>query len=709
MAKSSIFQNREISWLNFNSRVLQEALDDDTPLIEKIRFMGIYSNNLDEFFRVRVATLRRIEQLESRNAAPTKHELVKTIKEINQFDKKKQKEFVGIFNGLIEQLADSGIYMLSDQNLTPEQGNFVKRYFHEHVRPRLFPIMFTNLQSLSLIDSSLYLAVILNSDKLKEVEQYALIEVPSGMLPRFLVLPEVNGKKYFILLDDIIRYCLHEIFSVFDYSGFQAFAIKITRDAELDIDNDISKSFLEIMSESVKQRGSGLAVRFTYDRQMPETLLKKLLEKFGLKKSDSIIPSGKYHKFRDFISFPNFGCKHLEFPILAPVNHPDLSSEHSMLKRIKQKDLLIHYPYQSFQHLIDLLREASMDPNVRAIKMTLYRLASESSIVNALINGVRNGKEVTVFLELQARFNEEANIYWSERMQQEGVRVIQSMPGFKVHSKLLLIRRKEEKNKNVYYCGIGTGNFNETTARIYTDTTLFTANKAIADEVNTVFHLFDSKYSTPRFKNLLVSPYTMRSGFTRLIENEIKNAKQGKEAWMVLKLNSLADEKIIRKLYSASQAGVKIKLIIRGICMLIPGIKSLSENIEAISIVGRYLEHSRVYVFCNGGNPKFYLSSADWMVRNFDFRIEVATPVYDNSLQKELMKILNLQMADNSKARIISGDSVNEYVDREPEDVKIDSQIEIHELFKHIHPIQKPKKQENKSSLLGSQNTKRNR
>ncbi|HOW30216.1 MAG TPA: polyphosphate kinase 1 [Bacteroidales bacterium] len=681
--KKAYILNRELSWLQFNARVLQESVDPDTPLLEKIKFLGIYSNNLDEFFRTRVATLNRMTGMNKKLYGDVSINPKKTLKEINLIDKQKQVEFQGIFRSIVHELAKNNVFILNERELTKEQGEYVSAYFQENVRSKLFPIMLGNLRKATLDDRSLYLAVVLQVRNNADRERYALIEVPVGPLPRFLRLPDQEDKKYIILLDDIIRYCLDDIFSVFGFNVFRAYAIKFTRDAELDIDSDISKSFLEIMSESLKQRDVGSPVRFTYDRHMPEKLLNILLAMLQITKRDTVLPSGRYHNFRDFMHFPDLEIPGATFEKWPPLSHPALSGKESIFSRIRKTDIMVHYPYQSFHHIIDLLREASIDPQVRAIKMTLYRVASSSNVVNALINAARNGKEVTVFLEVQARFDEEANIFWAEKMQEEGVRVIQSIPGFKVHAKLLLIRRHEIDEKNVYYAGISTGNFNETTAKIYADSTLFTANKEIASEVNTVFHLFDSKYSIPRFKHLVVAPFAMRNFFIRLINNEIRIAKKGREAWIILKLNSLADEKIVRKLYEASQSGVKIKLIIRGICVLIPGVPGLSDNIEAISIVDRYLEHARVFVFCDGGDNKYFISSADWMVRNFDNRIETACPVYDKALQQELMKMLQIQWSDNSKARFLGEKNTNEYRDRETGEQKIQSQFETYAFFRN--------------------------
>ncbi|HPT03176.1 MAG TPA: polyphosphate kinase 1 [Bacteroidales bacterium] len=681
--KKTLTVNREISWLHFNARVLQEAIDPDTPLLEKIKFLGIYSNNLDEFFRTRVATLNRMSGINKKLYGEVNISPRKTLKEISLIDKQKQIEFQGIFRTIVHELAKNNLFILNEKELTKEQGEFVSAYFQENVRPQLFPIMLGNLKAASLDDRSQYLAVVLQVRNNPEKERYALIEVPVGPLPRFIRLPEEGEKKYLILLDDVIRYCLGDIFPVFGYNLFRAYTIKFTRDAELDIDSDISKSFLEIMSESLKQRDVGSPVRFTYDRHMPEPLLNQLLSRMQISKRDTVLPGGRYHNFRDFMNFPDPGIPQLTFEKWPPLPHPALSGKESIFSCIRKGDIMVHYPYQSFHHLIDLLREASIDPQVRSIKMTLYRVATSSNVVNALINAARNGKEVTVFLEVQARFDEEANIFWAEKMQEEGVRVIQSIPGLKVHAKLLLIRRHEPGEKNVYYAGISTGNFNETTARVYADSTLFTANKEIASEVNAVFHLFDSKYSVPHFRHLVVAPFSMRSHFIRLINNEIRNARKGKEAWMLLKLNSLADEKIVKKLYEASQSGVNIRLIVRGICILVPGVAGLSENIEAVSIVDRYLEHTRIFVFCDGGSNKYYISSADWMVRNFDNRIETACPVYDKSLQQELMSMLQIQLRDNAKSRYLGEKNINEYKEREPGKEKIQSQQELYNYFRN--------------------------
>lgn len=672
--------NRETSWLEFNGRVLQEAEDKSTPLIERIKFLGIFSNNLDEFYRVRVATLNRMMDYNQRSGEGFNPKRI--LKEINRIDKEQQKDFSRIFRGIVRELAQEGIFIINEKQLNAEQGVYVRKFFNDNVRGLLFPIMLNNLKSASLVDKSIYLALKLESSSNQIPRQFAVIRVPSKPLSRFVSLPSVDNHKYIILLDDVIRYCLDEVFSMFGYDVYNAYTFKFTRDAELDIDSDVSKSFLEIMTESLKQRKLGAPVRFIHDKTMPAELLNLLKSKLDISEADTLSKSGRYHNFKDFMSFPDVGRPDLLFTKVQPLEHRKLPRFESILSTLRQQDIMLHYPYQSFHYIIDLLREASIDPQVRAIKMTLYRVASDSKVVNALINAARNGKAVTVFMELQARFDEEANIYWAEKMQEEGVKLIQGIPGFKVHSKLLLIRRKEG-NKNVYYANVGTGNFNEQTALVYADDSLLTSDPDITSDVNSVFHLFESKFNPPKFRKLIVAPFHMRNFFIRMINNEIKIAKSGKEAWCIVKLNNLVDDKIVKKLYQASEAGVKIKIICRGTCTLVPGVKGQSENIEVISIVDKFLEHSRVFVFCNGGKEKYFISSADWMVRNLDNRIEVACPIEDTSLQLELKTMLLIQLKDNTKARFVNYPVVNEYKERDKLP-KIRSQEAIYDYLKRI-------------------------
>lgn len=681
MAKqTSKYINREISWLDFNERVLQEAMDETTPLIDRVKFLGIFSNNRDEFFRVRVATQRRVLNFEKKNDIRGTN-VASILEDIANIVEAQELRFNATWEKIIMKLEEENIFLLDENNLSKEQGEFVQQFFSEKVRPILFPLILDNYSNLNTLkDATIHLAIDLKSEKEKVKRQFALIAVPTDKISRFIILPEQKNKKHIILLDDVIRYCLGDIFSIFGFDDIKAYTIKFTRDAEMDIDNDVSKSFLELMSESVKQRKKGEPVRFVYDEKIPEDLLKVLMKKFNISKRDNVRAGGRYHNFKDFMGFPDMGRSDLRYPPSPPLPHPELPPNKSIIDVIREKDVMLHYPYQSFQYIIDLLREASIDPHVRAIKMTFYRAAHGSSVMNALINAARNGKQVTVFMELQARFDEEANIYWTNKLQEEGVKIIQTIPGFKVHSKLIQIRRKE-RGENVYYANISTGNFNESTAKVYADDSLLTGNQDITTEVNKVFHLFESKFIMPTFDNLVVAPFNIRNFFMEMLDNEIENAKAGKEAWAILKMNSISDKKITRKLYEASQAGVKLKMIVRGICILIPGIPDFSDNIEAFSIVDKYLEHSRVYVFCNGGENKYYIASADWMPRNFDHRVEVVCPILDKNIQKELMDMLQIQLKDNVRSRYLGKDNMNQY--RKTDDPKPHrAQFEIYDYLK---------------------------
>jgi polyphosphate kinase len=679
--KKERFINREVSWLHFNERVLQEAMDERNPIIERLKFLGIFSNNRDEFFRVRVATIKRMALLDSSKRSKFGDDPDVLLKEIQEIVAEQEKKFTDTFKKIKKELEKQNIVFLDENNLNEEQGKFVFKFFHDEVRPFLFPIMLSNLESPDFLrDNTIYLALELKDSSGEKEDDYAIVIVPTDDVSRFVPLPG-RDKKYLMFLDDVIRFAIGEIFNPFGYDLIKGYTIKFTRDAELDFDNDVSKSFIELMSESIKRRKKGLPVRFVYDEDIPDSLLKKLTKKLQISEVDNIRGGSKYHNFRDFMSFPKIGSKHLINPKTVPLNHVLLPRNKSILEAIKKQDILLHYPYQSFQYIVDLLREAAIDPKVKAIKMTFYRAARNSNVMDALINAARNGKNITVFLEIQARFDEEANIYWIEKLTDEGVKIIKTLPGFKVHSKLLLIRRKEE-DENIYYANISTGNFNESTAKVYSDDSLLTANQDIAREINTLFHLFESPYNPPKFKHLLVAPYYIRNSFIRLINKEIKISKEGKEAWAIIKLNSITDKKIVKKLYAASRAGVKIKIICRGICILVPQVKKLSENIEVISIVDKYLEHSRLFVFGNGGHPKYYLASSDWMVRNLDHRFEVACPVYDENLQREIMDILKIQLSDNVKARFVNLSENNIYKPVTGNEPLVRSQVAIYDYLK---------------------------
>ncbi|MDA3893878.1 MAG: polyphosphate kinase 1 [Salinivirgaceae bacterium] len=674
--------DREISWLSFNERVLQEASDTKNPLTERIKFLGIFSNNQDEFFKVRVATINRLIELKEEKSEEGKdyHE---TFKAIISTVKDQQKKFSNIYNQLKIELNQENIFIVNEKELDDEQGEFVRAHFRKKVRHNLFPLMLRSYKSSQyLADRSIYLAIMIGRSDAPEKDAYAIMEVPTASVNRFLILPEKDGKKFIIILDDVIRYCLDEIFARFKYDTFKAYTFKFTRDAELDIDNDVSKSFLEVMSESLLQRKSGTALRFVYDREMPEELLNGLTAKLRITDKDHLDEGGRYHNFKDFMRFPNLGGPELENEIATPVPHKNIPEGYRIMRAIRKKDIMLHYPYQSFHYIVELLREASIDAKVKSIKMTLYRVSNPSNIINALISAARNGKQVTVFLELQARFDEEANIYWSGKLQEAGVNVLTGIPGLKVHSKLILITRKEGTS-NRMYANVGTGNFHEKTGDLYCDDALLTADPRITSEVEKVFGLFKMSFRPSRFRTLIVSPFSTRNFFLRLINNEIRNANLGREAWMTIKLNSLSDIRLINKLYQASQTGVKINLIIRGICKLIPGVKGVSENIRVISILDKYLEHSRIMVFCNGGDERYFISSADWMVRNLDNRIEVTTPIFDPDIQQEIKEILEIQLMDNTKTRIIDKKMGNEYFVDGHKSVR--AQIDIHRYLYKRH------------------------
>ena len=647
---SSKIRNKEISWLSFNERVLQEADSPDVPLVDRLKFLGICSSNLDEFYRVRVATLNRLTILGKKAKKFIGADPVQILKEITPIALSQHEKFDKIYKKLIRALAKENIYIITEKDLTPEQGEYVSNYFHSEVRPKLIPIMLAQVNdTLQLRDRTIYLSVCLYNNEDSSKNQYALIEIPSDVLPRFLVLPTSEGKKYIILLDDVIRYSLDDIFSIFDFDRHDAYTIKITRDAELDIDDDISESYLEKLNKSIKQREAGNPIRFIYDSQIPKKFLALLKEKINITKDDTLIAGSKYHNNRDFMHFPAIGSRQLNYMPINRLTHKDFPAGTSLLKCMKEKDILLHYPYHTFDYVIDLLREASIDPKVLSIKMTIYRVAKNSSVLHALINAVKNGKTVVAVLELQARFDEESNIYWANRLKEEGVKVIFGVPGLKVHSKLCLVSRAE-KGGTAHYAIIGTGNFNEDTAKLYTDHALFTADKRLTKEVNKIFNFFVKSYRSDTFKHLVVSPNFMRKRITRLINRETKNAQAGKPAYIFLKLNGLTDPQMIQKLYEASEAGVKIKLIIRGMFSLIPGIENMSSNIEAISIVDKFLEHSRIYIFCNEGDEIIYFSSADWMPRNIDRRIEVTCPVYDDAIKEEIRAYMEIQWkGTNSK------------------------------------------------------------
>lgn len=654
--------NRELSWLSFNERVLQEAEDPDVPLLERLKFLGIFSNNQDEFFRVRVATIRRMVTLEKAAKKDLGMKPSELLIRINDKVLELQKRFDEAYLRILRELKDNDIYIINENELTVSQGKFVRAYFHDEVRLEIFPIMIDKLTEFPILhDASIYLAVrFYNSMNADTTEVHSLIEVPTPKLPRFLVLPKEDNKTFIIFLDDVIRYNLKTIYQIYDFDYIDSYTIKFTRDAELDIDNDVSKSFLTAVETSLKKRKSADPLRFIFDEEMPEKFLQFMMKKMELSQSESVQPGVRYHNFKDFMSFPKLDKKEFWYKKSQPIPHPDLHECRSIIARMKEKDILLYYPYHSFDYFLDLLREAAIDPKVSHIRINIYRVADDSNVIKSLITAVRNGKRVTALVELRARFDEEANIQWVTELREVGVRVIPGVTGLKVHSKLCLITRKE-KGENAYYGTVGTGNFHESTAKLYTDHTLFTSNQVITSEVRQVFTFFEKNYELPKLSRLLCAPFYIRSKINGMINREIRNAKKGKKAEIFFKMNSLVDKDMIDKLYMASKAGVKIKLIVRGICSVIPDMPKWSENIEAISIVDKFLEHTRIFIFHNEGKQDIYIGSADLMTRNLDYRVEVLCPILDKQLKQQLIDIMDIQWSDNVKARKFNAEQTNKY------------------------------------------------
>lgn len=662
-------RNRELSWLMFNARVMQEAMDVSVPLLQRLRFLGIFSNNLDEFFKVRVASLRREMVALSRKKSKSDELLAggytpeELFVEIQNNIKSMQQTFDVTYRQIISEMKAANINVVREHELSFEQQNYVRSYFKSKVLPQIVPLIIRRRgkEFPSLADDRIYMVVKLHHGAKRNT--VAIIEMPvNSDIPRFLALPEDKGstKKCIMFLDDVIRLCVDEIFFMFNFDMVEAYAFKFTRDAEITLDDDISKSTIEKMENSLEQRIVGRPVRFVYDKNMPDDLLELLTSKLGIRMSDSITPGGRYHQMRDLIKFPKINAA-LEYKLPEVVGYPDVAPRSSLMDVIKHRDLMLNFPYHSFGCLVDFLREAAIDPKVEEIYVTLYRVAENSRIINALINAAKNGKRVVVLVELLARFDEERNIYWSDVLQRSGIRVINGVEGLKVHSKLILVR-KREKGQLVGYTYVGTGNLNESTASIYTDLGLFTYHQGIANDAMKVFEFLEKNHRRFDCKHLVVSPYQMRRAFAKHIKQETVNAANGKRAYIYLKVNSLVDEDMIDLLYKASQAGVDVRLIVRSACCLRPKVEGLSDRIRAISIVDAYLEHERFVIFCNDGQDLTYIMSADWMVRNFDRRVEVAAPIYDPRLKKMVKDIFMIQWQDNTKARDLSSGSLNEYV-----------------------------------------------
>ncbi len=682
MGQEKLYIEKEISWLSFNERVLQEAADKSNPLIERMRFLGIYSNNLEEFYKVRFADLKRRILISEEQGKPTP--LRHLLKKIQQRVLRSDQEFDALYNELLLEMARNQIFLINERQLSANQQEWLRHYFKHQLRQHVTPILINHDTDLIefLKDDYTYLAVeIIRGDDIR----YALLEIPSDKVPRFINLPAESPRrrKPMILLDNILRYCLDEIFKgFFDYDALNAYSMKMTRDAEYDLVTEMESSLLELMSSSLKQRLTAEPVRFVYQRDMPDAMVEMLRHKLSISNYDSIVPGGRYHNFKDFIGFPNVGKSNLVNRPLPQIRHSGFDGFRNGFDAIRHRDMLLYYPYHTFEHVLELLRQASFDPSVLAIKINIYRVAKHSRIMDAMIHAAHNGKKVTVVVELQARFDEEANIHWAKRLTEAGVHVIFSAPGLKIHAKLFLISRREGEEV-VRYAHIGTGNFNEKTARIYTDYSLLTADARITNEVRRVFNFIENPYRPVTFEHLMVSPQNSRAVLYQLIDTEIANAQQGKPRGITLKINNLVDNGLVDRLYAASAAGVKINLLVRGMCSLIPDLPGISENIRITSIVDRYLEHDRVYIFENGGDKKVFLSSADWMTRNIDYRIEVAVAVLDPRLKQRILDIIAILLSDTVKARIIDKELSNRYVPRGNRK-KVRSQLAIYDYIKRL-------------------------
>ncbi len=676
---------RDISWLSFNARVLQEAADPNVPLKEKLKFLGIFSNNLDEFFRVRVAALKRMISFGKRARMHLEESPQKILDSIQHIVLEQQSEFNRIWQNIILDLKKEKIFLVTEKQLNREQQKFVTNFFEEQVRSNVIPLMIESIEQFPYLrEKSIYLAVVMSRKNSAYKRKYALIEVPTRAVSRFVILPSSKPDEHnIILLEDIIRFNLPRIFSFFEYDNFTAHIIKVTKDAEFDIDYDEPISYIDKIEKGIKNRRKGKPVRFVYDKEIDPALLEYLIRRTGLTKKDHLIPGGRIHNFRHFMEFPENIFK-VKPNKRKPFAHPELNAVLRVTDKILEKDIMLHFPYHSFNPIIDLLREAAIDPEVTTIKITAYRLARHSKVINAIINAVRNGKDVTVVLELRARFDEENNIEWKKILEEEGVKVLVGVPNFKVHAKICLIR-KRIKNRTIHYGFVSTGNLNEKTAEIYGDHCLLTSNRNIMADVNRVFNYLEKPKTGTKFlrmcHTLLVSPIDMRRELIKMINDEIRWAKAGKKAAITLKLNSLSDEILIQKLYEAALSGVELKLIIRGIFCMYSDNKKFIRPVYAVSIVDEYLEHARIMLFHNNGDQKVFISSSDWMLRNLEHRVEVAVQVTDPGIVAELKGILDIQLNDNVKARKLDNELKNEYISSKGK--KIRSQVEIYHYLLH--------------------------
>ena len=653
------YVERDVSWMYFNHRILQEAEKEFVPLLERLSFLGIYSNNLDEFFRVRVASLNRM--LERKLDKDTEQQIKKSLKTINKLNESYSKEYTEAVDRVFEELETHKIRLVTEASLNDEQKDFLSQFFYDKLNGSVNPIWLSEIEDLTVLEDNRIYLIVEKCEKKDNKKKYAIVKVPDRIYGRWVKIPSCDGFDNIMYLDDVIRYCLPLVFLGFKESTYRAYSFKFTKDAEMEMDNDADFGTMEKIALGVNSRKKGEAVRVIYDHEMPREMQRKLRDRLNTKELDASLAGGRYQNHKDLMSFPDCGRNDLKYDKWTPIMKPEFVSNESILDQIRQKDRFIHVPYHSFNGYIRVLREAAIKPEVKAIKTTLYRLAKDSKVVKALITAARNGKKVTAVVELLARFDEESNIKWSKRMQEEGVNVIFGVEGLKIHSKLLYI---ESKKGNI--ACIGTGNFHEGNAKIYTDYLMMTARPKIVNEVAKVFDFIDRPFSPFRFSELLVSPNSMKSRILRMLDTEIRNAGEGKEAWVKIKINHITDTDMVTKLYQASKAGVKIDIVIRGNCSLVPGLKGLSENIRCVGIIDRYLEHSRILIFANGGKPRFFIGSADWMPRNLLNRIEVLTPVYDEEMQADLMRTISYGMRDSTNGRLIDGKGTDDFVNGEP-------------------------------------------
>ena len=657
--------DRDLSWMYFNRRILQEAMKTDVPLLERLSFLGIYSNNLDEFFRVRMATLSRIAECEDKSLRSESEHAKQLIKQINKLNNRYAKEYERTIHEVTDRLREENIFLLKENELDEEQQTFVSDFFRRQFSGFVSPVWLSAVKQLTeATDENIYLAVKMQVSEARKVSatrklpsrtDYALIELPVSVCGRFIRLPDREERSYLMYLDDVIRFCLPMIFSGMEYDCFEAYAFKFTKDAEMEIDNDLRNGTLQKISKAVKSRKKGDALRVIYDAEMPKDLLKRVMNRLNLDKLDTVLGGGRYHNHKDLMAFPDCGRCDLKYPRWLPILKPELKENVSLLRLIQKQDRYIHVPFHSFDYYIRVLQEAALSKDVKSIKTTLYRLAKDSKVVKALICAARNGKKVTVVIELLARFDEASNIDWSKKMQDAGIHVIFGVEGLKVHSKITHIGMKTGSD----IACISTGNFHEGNARMYTDYMLMTASRSVVRDVNSVFTFIEKPYSPVHFKELLVSPNEMKLRFIRLINDEIMNRQSGRPAYIRVKVNHITDSAIVKKLYEASAVGVPVDMLVRGNCSLVTGIPGISDTIHISGIIDRYLEHSRIFIFAAGGENKTFIGSADWMPRNLDNRIEVIAPVYDARIKEDLWKVIDFGLHDTCQGSVVDGTGEN--------------------------------------------------